>query len=80
MKIVKLFDANEIAEATGIRLEDIEDFSNDCAIPWQAKFIDLSEESNNYYGGTVEDRNKITEYLISQGVEEGEVIWIDVTW
>ena len=80
MKIVKLFDANEIAEATGIRLEDIVDFPNDCAIRWWVELEEIESDMDDIYKEEIVSKNKITEYIISQGAKEGEVVWIDVTW
>ena len=77
MKIVKLFDASEINEATGINLYDVIDIpGNDCAIFWWVDLEEIDEADSEY----AMNRNIITNYLISQGAEEGEKVLVDITW
>ena len=72
MKTVKMFDANEIEEATGIDVLDIYwgNFCNDTAIPWHI------DEEDNFN----EDYEKIDNYFMAHGAVLGEKVWIDVTW
>ena len=72
MKIVKMFNAIEIQEETGIDVLDIYwgDFCNDVAIPW---YVHDDDEEND-------DREKIDNYLLAHGATLGEKVWIDVTW
>lgn len=81
MKIVKMFDAEEIEEATGVNPRVAIDIpGNDCAIHFYAEFIDVEEYDDEEEIEEVKSRNKIVEYLISQGIKEEEEVWIDITW
>lgn len=81
MEIVKMFTADEIEDATGIDPCDVKDYpGNDCAIRWWAELEEISPDMNDNDKKEIAKRNKITEYITSQGVEEGEKVWIDITW
>jgi hypothetical protein len=80
MKTVKLFSREEIEKAKDIDFfEVIDSFSNDCAIPWWVSYEDedWEDEQEKF---CIKTRNKITDYLISQGAEEDELVYIDITW
>ena len=70
MKIVKMFDANEIRKETGVDvLNYCKNVCNDfIAIPWWVEDDDVDE---NY--------EKIISYLLAHGAVLGEKVWIDVT-
>ena len=71
MKIVKMFDKDEIEKETGIDVLEVYwgNFCNDVAVPW---WIEDDEENEDY--------EKINSYLLAHGATIGEKVWIDVAW
>lgn len=81
MQTVKLFDREEIKKAKDIDIFDIiDEFSNDCAIPWWVDYEEIWEGCTERDKKIITDRNKINDYLIANGAEEGELVYIDITW
>ena len=81
MKTVKLFSREEIEEAKDIDIFDIiDEFSNDCAIPWWVDYEEIWEGCTERDKEIITNRNKINDYLIANGAEEDELVYIDITW
>ena len=81
MKTVKLFSREEIEKAKNINFfEIIDGFSNDCAIPWWIDYEEIWEGCTEEDKRIITDRNKVNDYLIANGAEEDELVYIDITW